>query len=62
MAYEMELVSYDSKNFHFLAFSRPEEPPGSAIPDKPCDPWVEIVGDIKGNLKQVKLLDLDLTE
>jgi hypothetical protein len=25
----MELVSFNSKKFHFLAFSRPGKPPGS---------------------------------
>jgi hypothetical protein len=33
-----------------------------AVPDEPCDPRVEIVGDLKGKVEQVKLLDLDLTD
>jgi hypothetical protein len=32
-----------------------------AVSDEPCDPRVEIVGDLKGKVEQVKLLDLDLT-
>jgi hypothetical protein len=32
-----------------------------AVLDEPCDPQVEIVGDLKGKVKKVKLLDLDLT-
>jgi hypothetical protein len=31
-----------------------------AVPNEPCDPWVEVVGDLKGKVEQVKLLDLDL--
>jgi hypothetical protein len=31
------------------------------VPNEPCDPWVEIEGDLKGKVKQVKILDLDLT-
>jgi hypothetical protein len=33
-----------------------------AVPDEPCDPRVEVVGDLKGKVEQVKLLDLDLTD
>jgi hypothetical protein len=33
-----------------------------AIPYEPCDPQVEIVGDLKGKVEQFKLLDLDLTD
>jgi hypothetical protein len=33
-----------------------------AVPDDPYDPRVEIVGDIKGKVENVKLLDLDLTD
>jgi hypothetical protein len=33
-----------------------------AVPDEPCDPQVEIAGDLKGKIEQVKLLDLDLTD
>jgi hypothetical protein len=33
-----------------------------AVPDEPCDPWVEVVGDLKGKVEQVKLLDLDLID
>jgi hypothetical protein len=29
--------------------------------DKPYDPQVEVVGDLKGKVEHVKLLDLDLT-
>jgi hypothetical protein len=32
-----------------------------AVPDEPYDPRVEIVGDLKGKVEHVKLLDLDLT-
>jgi hypothetical protein len=32
------------------------------VPDEPTDPRVEIVGDLKGKVEQVKLLDLDLTD
>jgi hypothetical protein len=32
------------------------------VSDEPCDPRVEIVGDLKGKVEQVKLLDLDLTD
>jgi hypothetical protein len=32
-----------------------------AVPDEPYDPQVEVMGDIKGKVEQVKLLDLDLT-
>jgi hypothetical protein len=33
-----------------------------AVSDEPCDPRVEIMGDLKGKVEQVKLLDLDLTD
>jgi len=33
-----------------------------AVPDDPCDPQVEIMGGLKGKVKQVKLLDLNLTD
>jgi hypothetical protein len=33
-----------------------------AVPDEPCDPRVEVMGDLKGKVKQVKLLNLDLTD
>ena len=33
-----------------------------AVSDEPCDPWVTIMGDLKGKDEQVKLLDLDLTK
>jgi hypothetical protein len=33
-----------------------------AVPDEICDPRVEIIGDLKGKVEQVKLLDLDLTD
>jgi len=33
-----------------------------AVLDEPCDPRVEIVGDLKGKVEHVKLLDLDLTD
>jgi len=33
-----------------------------AIPDKTYDPRVEVVGDLKGKMEHVKLLDLDLTD
>jgi len=36
--------------------------PKEAIPDDLCDPRVEIMGDVKGNVKQVKLLDLNLMD
>jgi hypothetical protein len=32
------------------------------VPDKPCDPQVKVVGDLKGKVEQVKLLDLDLID
>jgi hypothetical protein len=32
------------------------------VPDKPCDPRVEIMGDLKGKVEQVKVLDVDLTD
>jgi hypothetical protein len=32
------------------------------VPDEPCDPRVEVVGDLKGKVEHVKLLDLDLTD
>jgi hypothetical protein len=31
-----------------------------AVPDEPCDPQVEVMGDLKGKVEQVKLLDLDI--
>jgi hypothetical protein len=33
-----------------------------AVPDELCDPRVEIIGDLKGKIEHVKLLDLDLTD
>jgi hypothetical protein len=33
-----------------------------AVPDEPYDPQVEIVGDLKGKVEHVKLLDLDLKD
>jgi hypothetical protein len=36
--------------------------PKEAIPDESCDPQVEIMGDVKGKVEQVKLLDLDLMD
>jgi len=33
-----------------------------AVPYDPYDPWVKIVGDLKGKVEHVKLLDLDLTD
>jgi hypothetical protein len=33
-----------------------------AVPDEPCDPRVEVVGDLKGKVEQLKLLDLELTD
>jgi hypothetical protein len=33
-----------------------------AVPDEPYDPRVEVVGDLKGKVEHVKLLDLDLTD
>jgi hypothetical protein len=33
-----------------------------AIPDDPYDPRVEIMGDLKGKVEQVKLLNIYLTE
>ena len=33
-----------------------------AVSDESCDPRVEIVGDLKGKVEQVKPLDLDLTD
>jgi len=33
-----------------------------AVPNEPCDPRVEIVGDLKGKVDNVNLLDLDLTD
>jgi hypothetical protein len=32
------------------------------VPDNPCDPRVEIMGDLKGKVEHVKLLELDLTD
>jgi hypothetical protein len=32
-----------------------------AVPDNPCDPRVKVMGDLKGKVEEVKLLDLDLT-
>ena len=32
------------------------------VPDETCDPQVEIMGDIKGKVEQVKLLNLDLID
>jgi hypothetical protein len=32
------------------------------VPDEPCDPRVEIVGDLKGKIEQVKLLNPDLMD
>jgi hypothetical protein len=36
--------------------------PKEEIPDEPCDPQVEVMGDVKGKAEQVKLLDLDLMD
>ena len=33
-----------------------------AVPDEPCDPRVEVVGNLKGKVEHVKLLDLDLID
>jgi hypothetical protein len=33
-----------------------------AVPDELHDPWVEVMGDLKGKVENVKLLDLDLTD
>jgi len=33
-----------------------------AVPDEPYDPQFEVVGDRKGKVEHVKLLDLDLTD
>jgi hypothetical protein len=33
-----------------------------AVSDEPCDPRVVIMGDLKGKVEQVKLLNLDLTD
>jgi hypothetical protein len=33
-----------------------------AISDEPYDPRVEVMGDLKGKVEQVKLLDLDLID
>jgi hypothetical protein len=33
-----------------------------AVPDESCDPWVEVVGDLKGKVEQVKVLGLDLID
>jgi hypothetical protein len=32
------------------------------IPYEPCDPRVEVMGDLKGKVEQVKILDLDLID
>jgi len=32
------------------------------VPYELCDPWVKIIGDLKGKVDHVKLLDLDLTD
>jgi hypothetical protein len=32
------------------------------VPDDPYDPRVEVVGNLKGKVEHVKLLDLDLTD
>jgi hypothetical protein len=32
------------------------------VPNEPCDPQVELMGNLKGKVKQFKLLDLNLTE
>jgi hypothetical protein len=33
-----------------------------AVPEEPYDPWIEVVGDLKGKVEHVKLLDLDLID
>jgi hypothetical protein len=33
-----------------------------AVPDEPCDPGIEVVGNLKGKVEHVKLLELDLTD
>jgi hypothetical protein len=33
-----------------------------AVPDELCDPLVDIIGDLKGKIEHVKLLNLDLTD
>jgi hypothetical protein len=33
-----------------------------AVLDDPYDPRVEVMGDLKGKVEQVKLLDLELTD
>jgi hypothetical protein len=38
----MELVSLNSENFHFLAFSEPREPPGSVADLKKLPIWTLI--------------------
>jgi hypothetical protein len=32
------------------------------VPNEPCDPQVELMGDLKGKVEQVKLLNLDLID
>jgi hypothetical protein len=32
------------------------------VPDEPCNPRVKIVGNLKGKVEHVKLLDIDLTD
>jgi hypothetical protein len=32
------------------------------VPDEPWDPRVKIMGDLKGKVKQIKLLDIDLID
>jgi hypothetical protein len=36
--------------------------PKEKIPHEPCDPYVYIMGNVKGKAEQVKLLDLDLID
>jgi hypothetical protein len=33
-----------------------------AVPYEACDPWVEIVDDLRGKVEQVNLLELDMTD
>jgi hypothetical protein len=41
---------------------RPELVSKEEIPGKPCDPRVEVMGNVKGKFEQVKLLDLNLMD
>jgi hypothetical protein len=44
------------------AIGRRSEISKDAMSDEPYDPWVEIMGNLKGKAEKVKILNLDLKD